>query len=120
MTPVQNLGTVFNRCAPLFQSGATCRLLGITVKRFIPLGLGEKLCSQNKTLSPLFGGYLIFISKYVSLCNKITRQYESNVLFETNFIIQICLVKIFLDYFRLYLTLCGIHLRPHVRIYRFR
>jgi len=95
MQPVQRFGTVFNRRTPLFQSGATCRLLGITAKPFIPLGLGEKLCSQNKTLRPLFGGYSIFISKYVSLCNKIVRRYENNFLFETNFIIQICLVEIF-------------------------
>ena len=120
-TPVQSLGTAFSRSTPLFQNGATCRLLRITVKRFMPLGLREKLWSQNETLPTLFGGYLIFISKYLLLGNNITIRFEntSTFLFETNFIIQICIVE-FLDHFRLYLAFCGIHLRPHVKIYRFR
>jgi len=63
----------------------------------MPLGLREKLWSQNETLPTLFGGYLIFISKYLLLGNNITIRFEntSTFLFETNFIIQICIVEFF-------------------------
>jgi hypothetical protein len=86
-TRVQRLEILFSRSTPLFQSGAPYPLLRITVKLFIPLGLGGKLWFQNKTLRALFCGYLIFISKYALLCNKTAIRYENNFSFETDFII---------------------------------
>lgn len=94
-TPVQRLAAVFSRSTPLFQSGATCRLLRITVQRFIPLELGEKLWSQNKTFTRLFLWLFNFYPKVLLLCNETKIKHENNFLLETNFIIQICLVEIF-------------------------